>query len=86
MNIVIQCVARKHASGSFRTETDKDVLFVGDPGQAPYAPTGIYARPDDRSSDGRTWRERLVSYNQGGPNLSAFFRLGISIEIVSTQA
>jgi hypothetical protein len=65
MKIVIQCAARKrHDAGSFTTADGRRVLFVGDPGAAPYEPGHVYARPDDVSDGGTSWRARLLDYNR----------------------
>ena len=64
MKIVIQCAATKDSSaGCMRTSDGRRVLFVADPGTAPASSEFAYARPDDTSEDGRTWRDRLVRYN-----------------------
>ena len=69
MRIVIQCAARKDASaGSLRMADAREVLFVAHPSLAPADPIRHYARPDDLSYDGRTWRERLVAYNAASDN------------------
>jgi hypothetical protein len=69
MRIVIQCAARKDASaGSLRMADAREVLFVAHPNLAPADPVRQYARPDDPSDDGRTWRERLVAYNAASNN------------------
>jgi hypothetical protein len=39
-------------------------LFVAHPELAPPSSDYLYARPDDRSPDERTWRERLRRYNE----------------------
>ena len=68
MKIVIQCAARKDPSaGHLRTVDGRDVMFVAQPTLAPPA-SAHYARPDDVSDDGRTWRERLVAYNAASDN------------------
>ena len=64
MRIVIQCAAKKNPSaGSLRSSDEREVLFVAQPELAPSEGIQHYARPDDVSDDGRTWRERLVAYN-----------------------
>jgi hypothetical protein len=40
------------------------LLFVAHPEKAPADPDRRYARPDDTSDDGRTWRARLLDYNE----------------------
>jgi len=63
MRVVIQCAARKHSANSFRTRDGRTVLFVARPDLAPPDAGVFHARPDDRSEDGRTWRQRLVEHN-----------------------
>ncbi len=64
MIAVIQCAARKKPDASyFRRQDGMRVLFVADPALAPESPRTVYARPDDRSSDGPSWREVLLRYN-----------------------
>ncbi|HEY1307270.1 MAG TPA: hypothetical protein VGF24_27130 [Vicinamibacterales bacterium] len=64
MKIVIQCAARKAPdAGSFTTSDGRRVLFVADPASAPYDRLQLNARPDDLADDGRTWRNRLLAYN-----------------------
>lgn len=65
MKIVIQCAATKDpGAGHMRTAGGHRVLFVGDPSTAPATNEYVYARPDDPSDDGRSWRERLLRYNE----------------------
>jgi hypothetical protein len=40
------------------------VLFVADPATAPPRDGFVYARPDDLSDSGESWREVLVRYNE----------------------
>jgi hypothetical protein len=40
------------------------VLFVADPSAAPAADGLLYARPDDITESGRSWRDELVTYNK----------------------
>jgi hypothetical protein len=64
MKVVIQCAARKDpAAGTFRTADGRPVVFLAHPEWAATTAGQILARPDDVSDDGRTWRERLVAYN-----------------------
>ena len=61
---VIQCAATKQTkAGRFRTATGKPVLFVADPSKAPTSADCLYARPDDLSDDGTSWRECVLRYN-----------------------
>ncbi len=68
MIVVIQCAAGKppHA-GRVITTAGKSVVFVGDPSAAPGNPSYTYARPDDRSDTGKSWRDVLLEYNQNAP-------------------
>jgi hypothetical protein len=64
MIVVIQCAAKKRPyAGRFRAADGRPVLFVGDPLSAP-ASECLYARPDDPSDRGPSWRELLVRYNE----------------------
>ena len=65
MKIVIQCAARKRQhAGHLRNERGESVLFVAEPQLAPRGHHVVYARPDDRASEGQTWRERLMEVNR----------------------
>jgi hypothetical protein len=80
MIIVIQCAASKRAdAGSFRITSGLPLLFVADPQIAPPRGDCVYARPDDPSESGRSWREELLAYNKapkGNPlRLSRAFEL-----------
>jgi hypothetical protein len=69
MKIVIQCAARKDPSaGSLRAADGREVLLVAQPDLAPSEAIRRYARPDDVSDDGRTWRERLIVCNAAAEN------------------
>lgn len=69
MIIVIQCAARKRDdAGRLRTKDGRAVLFVGRPEAAPPEGDTVYARPDDGSDDGTSWRDRLLRYNAMGSN------------------
>jgi hypothetical protein len=69
MKVVIQCAGRKDPSaGHLRATDGREVLFVGQPDLAPPEAAGHYARPDDVSDDGHTWRERLVACNVAADN------------------
>jgi hypothetical protein len=62
--VVIQCAGRKREDAGFlRTREGKPVLFVADPSAAPLSDSYGYARPDDPSSLGGSWRDVLVRYN-----------------------
>ncbi|HKJ76463.1 MAG TPA: hypothetical protein VKA64_04590, partial [Gammaproteobacteria bacterium] len=65
MKVIIQCAARKDsAAGYLKTRDGQRVLFVAHPEKAPRSGDVGYAKPDDRTEDGRTWRQVLVEYNQ----------------------
>jgi hypothetical protein len=64
MIVVMQCAARKQPhAGHMRTQDGRRVCFVADPGKAP-AGDCLYARPDDPSDLGPSWRELLLRYNE----------------------
>jgi len=67
MIVVIQCAGSKFADAcSLKEEDGRPVQFVAQPKCAPK--DGVfYARPDD-VSDGMTWRDKLLRYNQTGAN------------------
>lgn len=65
MRIVIQCAGRKRdGAGSMQTSDGRPVSFVADPPRDPSPGAQYFARPDDPSEDGRTWRHRLLAYNE----------------------
>ena len=65
MIAVIQCAARKHSeAGHLVSAAGKPVAFVAKPQAAPVDPSGLFARPDDPSDWGVSWREALVKYNR----------------------
>src|SRR5262245_6769757 len=69
MKVVIQCAARKDpAAASLCAADGRPVLFLAHPDLAPSSARNAYARPDDISDDGRTWRARLSEHNAGGAN------------------
>jgi hypothetical protein len=76
--VVIQCAGSKRRNAGFlRTQDGRPILFVAHPEFAPPAASYIYARPDDASDAGGTWRDRLLAYNASPGNnpfglLSAF--------------
>jgi len=64
MIVVIQCAASKrHHAGRLFTDTGLPVEFVGDPAKAPQTSACLFARPDDLSASGKTWRDGLSLYN-----------------------
>lgn len=69
MIVVIQCAAKKQPDAScLRTRDGKEVFFVADPDQAPERPGLVYARPDEISDTGFSWRELLSKYNESPGN------------------
>jgi hypothetical protein len=65
MIIVIQCAAGKRSdAGRWRTGSGTPIEFVARPQAAPAGASWVYARPDDLSGDGRSWRQLLIAYNQ----------------------
>lgn len=65
MIIVIQCAARKKPNaGHLRTKTNEPVQFVANPALAPADRSNSYARPDDLSDSGGSWRAQLLAYNK----------------------
>jgi len=80
MKIVIQCAAKKDPHAGYLTNGDgKPVLFVANTEKAPPSEVYLYARPDDLTETGKTWRELLVDYNNragSNPlNLSPAYKL-----------
>ena len=65
MIAVIQCAGtkRKHAGG-WRAHDGKPVMFVANPETAPTSDACVYARPDDPSDHGGSWRDYLLRYNE----------------------
>lgn len=71
MIVVIQCAASKQAAaGHLQTRDGRRVLFVAQPDLAPSSDNILYARPDDASDGGVTWRDELVRYNANPRNNS----------------
>jgi hypothetical protein len=67
--VVIQCAAKKQPdAGCLRTADGKKVFFVANPEAAPKREEFFYARPDDPSGKGLTWRELLLEYNANSDN------------------
>lgn len=65
MIIVIQCAAGKQGhAGHLRTLDGLEVMFVAHPDSAPSHPNRVYARPDDLSDRGKSWRNVLQEYNR----------------------
>lgn len=64
MIVVIQCAASKRAgAGHLMSAKGEPVVFVAQPKAAPASGSVLYARPDDISESGVSWRESLEKYN-----------------------
>jgi hypothetical protein len=69
MIAVIQCAAKKDAgAGHLRERDGRPVLFVARPDEAPLCSSIAYARPDDLTDSGSSWRAQLVQYNESPGN------------------
>jgi hypothetical protein len=63
--IVIQCAASKRSNaGHLRSASGKPLIFVANPNATPADPAHEYARPDDPSGFGMSWRQVLLKYNE----------------------
>ena len=64
MIVVIQCAAGKQPhAGHLRTRDGRNVMFVAQPKSAPADGNLVYARPDDISDRGDSWRTVLEQNN-----------------------
>jgi len=69
MIAIIQCAATKRSdAGNLRRQDGTKVIFVADPAKAPADSEFVYARPDDVSDTGATWRQVLERYNSNPGN------------------
>lgn len=69
MIVVIQCAATKRPeAGHLKSRDGRPVVFVANPAMAPANDDCLYARPDDLSHNGETWRALLSSYNNSDAN------------------
>lgn len=67
--VVIQCAGSKRKNaGCLKTKDGRPVSFVAHPELAPPAVGCLYARPDDASDAGGTWRNQLLAYNASPGN------------------
>jgi hypothetical protein len=67
--VVIQCAGKKRKNaGCLKTKGGRPVSFVAHPELAPPAASCVYARPDDASDAGGTWRDQLLAYNASPGN------------------
>ena len=65
MIIIIQCAASKRTdAGRLMSAAGRPVVFVADPESAPPDDSVSYARPDDISDNGKSWRDVLLEYNK----------------------
>jgi hypothetical protein len=65
MIVVIQCAASKRpGAGHLVTGSGKPIDFVANPKVAPLTLDRVYARPDDLSGNGASWRNVLLDYNR----------------------
>ena len=65
MVVVIQCAATKRQSaGCLFSAGGRRLVFVARPESAPADSARLYARPDDPSGNGKSWREILLEYNE----------------------
>src|SRR5690242_6943739 len=65
MIVVVQCAASKQPNPRYFITPDQDqVLFVADPRAAPAKRGFVYARPDELSPFGMTWRQVVAAYNR----------------------
>lgn len=67
--VVIQCAGTKQPDAGTFTQHRLPVKFVANPKLAMQNresdPACMYARPDDLAESGRSWREKLLHYNEG---------------------
>ena len=69
MIAIIQCAASKRAgAGRLQTIGGQPVEFIADPQSGPINPACTYARPDDPSDQGPSWRRVLLKYNETNNN------------------
>jgi hypothetical protein len=62
--VVIQCAATKRPDAGFlKLRGGKKVMFVAQPAYTPLNNGYHFARPDDLSDEGTSWRDVLVRYN-----------------------
>jgi hypothetical protein len=77
MIVVIQCQGRKQPdAGRLKSADGKPVYFVARPELAPADDSLLYARPDDRSDRGMSWRQILLDYNRDTQNLFRLYPAG----------
>lgn len=65
MIVVIQCAGTKRpGAGCLVSASGRLVCFVAKPELAPADSNYLYARPDDVSDNGKSWRDLLHDYNE----------------------
>ncbi|MDE2724653.1 MAG: hypothetical protein OXI59_14875 [Gemmatimonadota bacterium] len=66
MKVVISCAGSKaDNAGYMKTKDEKCVNFVGNPAKVMSREPGFcYARPDGEAGDSKTWRDKLIAYNE----------------------
>ncbi len=76
MKVVIACAGSKAGNASYmKTEDRICVKFVGDPDLAKEAspkPGFCYARPDGDAKGDKTWRDKLIAYNESCTEANPF--------------
>jgi hypothetical protein len=69
MKIVIQCASKKMPDAGYMSNKDgRKILFVADPDTAPASDEFLYAKPDNISEAGKSWRDLLLGYNNKPEN------------------
>jgi hypothetical protein len=67
MKVIIQCAGSKRQNaGMLKTKDGRSVFFVGNPGLVRGTASRVYARPDDLSDQGVSWRQVASAYNENG--------------------
>ena len=62
--VVIQCAGRKRPTAGHLHHSDgRKVLFVAHPNLTPENDAYVYAHPDDTDDTGKSWRKKLLKYN-----------------------
>ena len=76
MKIVISCARSKaDDAGYMKTNDKRCVKFVGDPDlakAAPPKPGFCYAHPDGDAKGDKTWRDKLIAYNESCAEANQF--------------
>ena len=65
MKVVISCAGSKAKDAGYMKTDRRYVKFVGNPAEVDSQGSEFcYARPDDKARDGKTWRDKLIAYNE----------------------